>query len=124
MSAYKNLLQALSCAIDRENQAIAASDFSALPEFTRSKNQLLLEITRRPPAPAESGAHDAEVETLLADVRDKLARNCKLLERNIQAATHISDLLSNAVCNIESDGTYGANGRRPGGMGYGRTPLC
>jgi hypothetical protein len=101
----KAALQRLEKVLDEENAALATFDARNLAEFSRVKTQSLLELQR-------SGAALSQVEAipelshLFATLRQKLELNRWLLLLHLEAAREVTTVITAAIRDAESDGTY------------------
>ncbi len=101
----KATLYRLEKALDQENEALAAFDSSNLGDYSRIKTQSLLELQRF--AVMLSGQHTPpEVLELLTGLRQKLELNRWLLLLHLEAAREVTAVITSAMRDAESDGTY------------------
>ncbi len=101
----KATLYRLEKALDQENQALAAFDSRNLGEYSRIKTQSLLELQRF--AAMLSQEHTPpEVVELLTALREKLELNRWLLLLHLEAAREVTSVITSAIRDSESDGTY------------------
>jgi vacuolar-type H+-ATPase subunit E/Vma4 len=106
-------LDRLEETLDLETAALTARDLTNLEGFNRRKSQSLLEVSRLVRAIDET-AVDMETTQRLRQIRAKLERNQEILQRHMQAVQEVASILSNAIRNSESDGTYSAAVQRIG----------
>jgi hypothetical protein len=101
----KAALYRLEKALDEENAALALFDARNLPEFSRIKTQSLLELER---SSSVLGPEQAapELASILESLREKLELNRWLLLLHLEAAKEITTVITSAIRDIESDGTY------------------
>ena len=104
--------EALYVAIERANSAVVAETKALrnragvdLRDFERRKSQALLDLTRAGSTIGEGPADAALVERL-GVLRGSLEDNMKLLSTHLRAVREISELISRALIEAESDGTY------------------
>ncbi|MEI2385835.1 hypothetical protein [Breoghania sp. JC706] len=104
--------EALYVAIERANSAVVAETQALrnragvdLRDFERRKSQALLDLTRAGSTIGEGPADAALVERL-GVLRGSLEDNMKLLSTHLRAVREISELISRALIEAESDGTY------------------
>ncbi len=85
--------------------ALQASDHSGLSDISHRKNQSLMELTR-----IGRGIDPAEVSVDLRDrlivLRERLDDNSRLLELHMEATAEVAGLITRALTDAESDGTY------------------
>jgi hypothetical protein len=101
----KATLFRLEKALDQENEALAAFDSRNLSEYSRIKTQSLLELQR---SATVSSREDVPVELLqlLTTLRQKLEVNSWLLLLHLEAAREVTTVITLAIRDAESDGTY------------------
>jgi len=90
--------------IDLETQILMENKSADLREFNHRKNFGLLELTRT--MRALNGMKSEQVRVLLVNLRAKLDRNRKALDTHLRAVQEISAIISKAIRDSESDGTY------------------
>jgi hypothetical protein len=101
----KAALYRLEKALDEENAALAAFDSRNLAEYSRIKTQSLLELDRS--ASVLSAEQSApELAHVLENLRQKLELNRWLLLLHLEAAREITTVITSAIRDAESDGTY------------------
>lgn len=112
-AALFDSIERLEEVVDEETAALAARGSIDLGEFNRRKSRSLLELTRI--SRAVSGrVLGADLGLRLSQVGDKLERNQELLRMHLAAAQEVAGLISDALREAESDGTYSSDARRPG----------
>ena len=91
--------------LDEENEAIARRGSIDYDAFNHRKSQGLLELNRLTPSlaglrlgPALAGA--------LGDLQTRLETNRRLLSTQLTAARAVSDIITQAIRDSQSDGTY------------------
>lgn len=95
--------------VEAETRALRDQASLDLRAFEHRKSQALLELTR-----ASRGLLPAGVETLrgtpvaeeLGRLRDALDANMALLAKHLDAVREIAEVISRAMLEAESDGTY------------------
>jgi predicted ATPase len=106
----------LEAVLAGEMMALRASDHSGLGDISHRKNQSLMELTR-----IGRGIDPAAVSDTLRDrlsvLRERLDDNSRLLELHMEATAEVAGLITRAIADAESDGTYGApqNGTKRNG---------
>jgi hypothetical protein len=104
----KAALRRLEKALDEENAALAAFDPRNLGEYSRIKTQSLLELQRSAVALGAGGAAQLapEVSKFFESLRQKLELNRWLLLLHLEAAREVTTVITSAIRDAESDGTY------------------
>lgn len=105
--AIERLLQTL----DAENELIAARKPVDYPAFNQRKSQGLLELSRLAPSLVGVEASPA-LRSALTALRAKLQVNRRLLRAQLLAAQKVSEIISRAIQDGLSDGTYSASAWR------------
>ena len=101
----KAALSRLEKALDQENEALAAFDPRNLSEYSRIKTQNLLELQRS--VAVLSREHTPpDLQELLTTLRQKLELNRWLLLLHLEAAREVTTVITSAMRDAESDGTY------------------
>jgi len=101
----KAALYRLEKALDEENAALAAFDSRNLSEFSRIKTQSLLELQRS--AIVLSGKFaPPELLQFFSALKQKLELNRWLLLLHLEAAREVTSVITSAIRDAESDGTY------------------
>jgi hypothetical protein len=112
-SALAGALDRVEEVIDHETDALNQARDVDLAELARRKSHCLLELTRISRAvPRESV--DRTVVDRLALLRGKLERNQDVLLVHLNAAQEISRVLTVALGEAESDGTYSRQAAQTG----------
>lgn len=106
-------IERLEETIEQETAALLAHDISSLEEFNRRKSQSLLELTRLART-LDSKSFDAATLARIVRLKEKLETNYTVLSMNLRAVQEVSSIISGAIQNAESDGTYSANIRPVG----------
>ena len=101
----KAALYRLEKALDQENEALAAFDSRNLSEYSRIKTQSLLELQRSATVLSREDV-PAELLQLLTTLRQKLEVNRWLLLLHLEAAREVTTVITSAIRDAESDGTY------------------
>jgi len=113
-AAFTDSIDRLEEVIDEETAALVARQALDLSEFNRRKSRSLLELTRL--SRALSGrVLGAEAGARLRGIGGKLERNHDLLRMHLAAAQEVAGIISDALREAESDGTYSSDSRRTGG---------
>lgn len=114
-AALRDSIDRLEEVVDEETTALVTRSGLDLNEFNRRKSRSLLELTRLSRAVAGK-ALGADLGQRLSRVGDKLERNQELLRMHLAAAQEVAGLISEALREAESDGTYSSDTR----VGRGR----
>ena len=101
----KAALLRLEKALDQENEALVAFDSQHLGEYSRIKTQSLLELQRSAASLSPDQA-PPELLQLLSNLRQKLELNRWLLLLHLEAAKEVTTVITSAIRDAESDGTY------------------
>jgi hypothetical protein len=101
----KAALYRLEKALDQENEALTAFDSGNLSEYSRIKTQSLLELQRSTTVLSREDV-PAELLQLLTTLRQKLEVNRWLLLLHLEAAREVTTVITSAIRDAESDGTY------------------
>ncbi len=98
-------LSRLEKVLDQENEALAAFNSRHLAEFSRIKTQTLLELQRSAVALDPDNA-PPELRQLFTTLQQKLELNRWLLLLHLEAAREVTAVITSAIREAESDGTY------------------
>ncbi|WP_182084904.1 hypothetical protein [Aureimonas sp. ME7] len=98
----------LEAVLAGEMMALRASDHSGLGEISHRKNQSLMELTRIGRG-LEPHGMSGELQDRLLVLRERLTDNSRLLELHMEATAEVAGLITRAMAEAESDGTYGAS---------------
>ena len=105
----------LSIAIERliemvhqETSSLRANDWSGLVDFNRRKSQGLLEL-RRAITQRDNDAAAGPALAQLMVLQEALFENEIVLQRHLDAARQVSQIISEAATVAESDGTYSSS---------------
>jgi len=88
-----------------ENEDIAGPNIVNHHDYNLKKSQALLAMNRFAPLVGRLGPSPA-LRTGLARLRAELEINRRLLGLHLRAAQAVSDLITRAICEGQSDGTY------------------
>ncbi len=101
------IVERLGQTVAAETEAIGRGGAVPYEEFSRRKNQGLLELKRLQPAlkaaPASPDLHEA-----LADLAAKLEANRRALGTQLRASIAVAEIIVRAIRDGQSDGTYTA----------------
>jgi hypothetical protein len=113
VGAFLRAIERVEEVIDPETHALRHGESIDLAEFNRRKSHGLLELTRGIRNLNGPEAEEA-IARRLRPLRAKLDENGALLRRHLDAVHEISNVLSRAIRDGESDGTYSAGIRFAG----------
>ena len=108
LMALVTTIERLEQVIDQETQELRKYRVADLGDFNRRKSQGLLELSRVMRGLGEA-ALDGRVQASLAQLRSKLDTNLSVLRMHLAAAQEVSAIISRAIQDAESDGTYSAS---------------
>ncbi|RIY01876.1 flagellar protein FlgN [Aureimonas flava] len=97
----------LEAVIAGEMMALRAGDHSGLGDISHRKNQSLLELTRIGRG-IDAASVSGDLRGRLSVLRERLDDNSRLLELHMEATAEVAGLITQAIAEAESDGTYGA----------------
>jgi hypothetical protein len=99
--------------IDEETQELRSQKVINLRDFNQRKSQGLLELSRAVRGLGDAG-HDRRLQAKLERLRSKIDENLTFLGMHLTAVQEVSAIISRAIQDAESDGTYSAG---PGAEG-------
>ena len=99
------VIERLIRVVDEENQAIAQRGAVDYDSFSHRKSQGLLEFNRLAPSLAGLRLGPA-LGAALDDLRMRLETNRRLLGTQLSAARAVSNIITQAIRDSQSDGTY------------------
>ncbi len=109
--AFVAVMDRLDVVIACETRALARHDHRELPEAARQKRQGLLELERLKRS-LKGTIPSADITRRLAAFREALAANQAALRIELDAAEAVAAIITRAMRDLESDGTYSrAHGR-------------
>lgn len=108
-TAFADVIARVEAVIDLETAALRENRAVRLGEFNTRKQQALLELNRVLRNVAHVDLKRLERDGVTRLVR-KLEENRQLLDHHLRAMDEISALVSRALQEAESDGTYGRSG--------------
>jgi hypothetical protein len=98
-------IERINLALEEESQAIARRGPVDYDAFNRRKSQGLLELNRL--APSVAGQRLGPVlAAALGDLQTRLETNRRLLSTQLTAARAVSNIITQAIRDSQSDGTY------------------
>ena len=106
-------IERLRQTVEAETLALKGNKPADLREFTIRKSQGLLELTRAMRG-MESDRVGEDAAARLRSLRAALQRNSELLKTHVDAVQEICAMMTGAIQESESDGTYTMALRRPG----------
>ena len=87
--------------------ALRSGDRTGLGEISNRKNQSLLELSRISRGIGPQTLSE-DMRGRLGTLRERLADNSRLLELHIEATAEVAGVITRAIADAESDGTYKA----------------
>jgi hypothetical protein len=91
--------------IDDETRGLAEDPAFDLASSNNRKSQGLVDLNRAVRALAGS-EYESAIQGPLVILREKLDRNLAVIRMHLSAVKEVSEVLSNAIQNADSDGTY------------------
>ena len=96
----------LSELVDEETAALRNGNHAMLSDFNYRKGHGFLELNRALSSAPQSVPADAAVVRMVEELRTKLEKNRAVLQVHLDAVNEVAGVLSNAIREAESDGTY------------------
>jgi len=109
-------IQRLEDVVEEETAALRGRVAVDLKDFNNRKSQGLLDLTRALRL-LDGAAHEQALADRLAGLRAKLDTNKAVLQMHLDAVREVAAIMTEAIRDAESDGTYSRSIR--GGNGYG-----
>ncbi|MBX2806941.1 MAG: hypothetical protein KTR19_13285 [Hyphomicrobiales bacterium] len=111
ISKLNRVARQLETLIEEETEALRnqkSSNFSELNirELNIRKNRDLLELEAAVTACLNAGVSEDIIRSSLSGLRAKLAQNQSLLQMHVRAVREVSSIISAAIAEADSDGTY------------------
>ena len=101
------LINRLHVLLDREDDALRASDRRALEGVLAEKARLLHDLSKLSPIGSNLASTDRDgLVKLVTGIRTRLDENMKRLQIHLRALGSVVDTISNAIEKATSDGTY------------------
>lgn len=113
LSRAHAVIDRLKDCLDEETKALNSAIDVDLSALNNQKSHGLMELNSVLRSLAEGQADDS-LRVRLAALRAKLDRNLTLIRRHLLAVTEVSTLVSEAIQNADSDGTYSPLARSAG----------
>jgi hypothetical protein len=113
MEACLRTIERVEQIIDQETVALSEQRVKTLGDFNHRKSHGLLELTRAIRALGSSAAAQG-LQPRLLSLQAKLTENAEALQMHLKAVQEVSALVTRAIRDAESDGTYSATIRFPG----------
>lgn len=104
-AGLRDIATRLAELLEQEIAALRAHQTIDLDENSDRKNQMLLELSRISRS-LDGGTLDPALRPVLDRLRDRLDKNLAVLELNIGAVRDVAGILTSAIREAESDGTY------------------
>ncbi len=115
--AFVNAVERLEGLLDKETAMLIEHRTIALDDFNHKKRHALLELSRAMETVrgADRDCLTRDLKAALAGLREKLQKNLAILQTHLDAVGAIAAIISRAIQEHDSDGTYtselGRNGR-------------
>ena len=106
MAEFARVVAQLGDLVEEETAALRNGNHAMLAAFNYRKSHGFLEFSRAMSGLSATAAADPGIAGLIVDLRAKLVKNQKVLKVHLEAAQEVTSVLSNAICECESDGTY------------------
>lgn len=104
LDAFIKTLERLETVIEAETAALQQNQAVDLSESSHKKRHGLLELSRSMRVLDEEALEYAQPD--LHRLRDKVEKNLSILEIHIKAVHEVAAIITNAIQEHESDGTY------------------
>jgi hypothetical protein len=112
-SAIDKAIQRLEDLIDEETAALRTHKAVDLKDFNNRKRQALYELTRASRI-VEDASRSPQVLDRLKNLRNKLEINRNVIKMHMEAVGEVLTIMTEAIHEAESDGTYSVAIRNPG----------
>ena len=103
------IIERLIATLDAENRDLEQGRRVKYEAYSLSKNQGLLELNRLIPALAGAAAAAGPLRDALAELHAKLEINRRSLAVQLKACEAVSEIITRAIQDGQSDGTYTAS---------------
>lgn len=103
-----HVVRRLEAVIDEETVALSGGRTVDLKEFNYRKGHGFLELNRTMNGLAPQAARDPAIAVLFTGLKSKLERNQRVLKLHLDAVQEVASVISKAISDQDSDGTYGA----------------
>ena len=113
LAAFLAAIDRLAQAVELETESLEQHRSTDLKDFNARKSQGLLELSRAMRA-IDGMPADPVVAERLGALRAKLEKNTAVLKMHMDAVGEIASMMSEAIQDAESDGTYSARSRLAG----------
>jgi hypothetical protein len=114
MTDFARVVSQLGNLIEEETSALRNGNRSALAGFNYRKGHGFLEFTRAINGLGPNAAGDPGIAAMMTDLRAKLEKNQNALKVHLDAVQAVAAVLSNAIRDCDSDGTYSQSSWRMG----------
>lgn len=101
-------IENLKTAVEQETNILLSGETIDLADYNVRKNHGLVELTRAMRSLTDRSPPDEVLENL-RDLRQSLARNEGVLKLHLDAVREVSEVMTKAISDSESDGTYTAS---------------
>jgi hypothetical protein len=113
LAAVMMTIDRLEQIIDQETAELRSHKMVDLRDFNQRKSQGLLELSRGMRGLGEA-ARDRRLQAKLASLHAKIETNLAVLSMHLAAAQEVAAIISRAIQDAESDGTYSGSSRIEG----------
>ncbi len=113
IEGFLKTVERIEKVLDLETQMLEENKPFALHDFNHKKSHGLLELSRAMSAcrSLDRATFEAVTKVPVARLRGKLERNLARLETHLKAVTEIAAIITRAIQDHESDGTYSVSRR-------------
>lgn len=102
---FIDILQRLESVLDEETAQLGRGKVVDLKQFSERKTQVLMDLSRLNRAVQPAGG-DGRLKTVMTRLSDKMQANGAALRMHLEACQEITSVLTEAIRDSESDGTY------------------
>ena len=110
-AAFVKAIERLEEIVEQETNSLREHRHTDLQDFNHRKRHGLLELSHIVRALDPGPPHD-RVRERLGSLRLKLEKNSAVLQTHLRAVREIASIVSRAIQDADSDGTYSAYGKR------------
>lgn len=116
-SAILYVADRIDALLDEERVALSSASASEIDMIVSRKSHLVIELMRLT-AHASSLKHDDVARDRLGLLSRNLAQNAQLLRRHVDAVRSVSNIIAQAICQNNDDGTYTSIGAYQGAKSW------
>lgn len=106
LAKLNRVARQLETLIEDESEALRNQKSINFSEANIRKNRQLLELETTVNACLNANVPEDKIRSALSGLRVKLAQNQALLQTHVRAVREVSSIISNAIAEADSDGTY------------------